>query len=275
LDGGERAGVDAQIDVFSVGAEQLRQPLFRWQALIWRAMRALLNGSLGHSEEAITEALAAGAPAESMNAPQYYTIQLLALRREQNRSAELEDAIREMAQANPTRRGWQAELSLILWETGRREDARAEFEDLAQADFADIASDGEWMPVMATLAQLCTLLGDRDRAAVLYDLLEPYAANNIVHGIGAICVGPTSRLLGRLAATLGRKVDARKQFEAALEATAALRAPLLAAHSQLDYAEALGASGRMAWLVEEAAATAQELDLPAVARRAQALSAPA
>jgi DNA-binding SARP family transcriptional activator/tetratricopeptide (TPR) repeat protein len=275
LDSGERAGVDAQIDVFSVGAEQLRQPLFRWQALIWRAMRALLNGSLGHSEEAITEALAAGAPAESMNAPQYYTIQLLALRREQNRSAELEDAIREMAQANPTRRGWQAELSLILWETGRREDARAEFEDLAQADFADIASDGEWMPVMATLAQLCTLLGDRDRAAVLYDLLEPYAANNIVHGIGAICVGPTSRLLGRLAATLGRKVDARKQFEAALEATAALRAPLLAAHSQLDYAEALGASGRMAWLVEEAAATAQELDLPAVARRAQALSAPA
>jgi hypothetical protein len=176
-----------------------------------------------------------------------------------------------MAQANPARRGWQAELALILWETGRPDEARAEFEQLAQADFADVTSDGEWMPVMAMLAQLSTLLGDRERAAVLYELLEPYAANNIVRGIGAICIGPTTRLLGRLAATLGHKADARRQFEAALEATAALRAPLLRAHTQLDYAEALGGGGRTAWLVDEAATTARELELPAVARRAERL----
>ncbi len=271
LEGGQRAGVDAQIEVFDVGAEQLRQPLFRWQALIWRGMRALLDGDLQRSEEAITEGLAAGAPVETMNAPQYYTIQLLVIRREQGRSGELEGAVREMAQAYPARRGWQTELGLILWETGRQEAARAEFEQLAQADFSDVTSDGEWMPVMAMLAQLCTLLGDRERAAVLYDLLEPYAANNIVRGIGAICIGPATRLLGRLAATLGREADARRQFEAALEATAALGAPLLRAHTQLDYAEALGGTGRMAWLVDEAAATARDLGLPAVARRAERL----
>lgn len=271
LESGQRDGVDAQIDVFDVGAEQLRQPLFRWQALIWRAMRALLDGSLERSEEAVIEALAAGAPAESMNAPQYHAIQLLTVRREQGRSGELEGAIRELAQANPTRRGWQVELGLILWETGRRDEARAEFEHLAQANFTDIRSDGEWMPVTAMLAELCTLLGDRERAAVLHDLLEPYAANNIVRGIGAICIGPTNRLLGRLAATLGREADARRHFEAALEATAALRAPLLRAHAQLDYAEAFGSTGRMAWLVDEASATARELGLPAVARRAEQL----
>jgi tetratricopeptide (TPR) repeat protein len=271
LDSGERDGVDAQIDVFSVGAEQLRQPLFRWQALIWRGMRALLNGSLERSEEAITEALAAGAPAESINAPQYYAIQLLAVRREQGRSGEVESQMRELARAHPARRGWQAELGLILWETGREEEARAEFEYLAQVNFADITSDGEWMPVMATLAQLCTLLGDRERAAVLYDLLEPYAANNIVRGIGAICIGPTNRLLGRLAVALGREEEARRQFEAALEATAALRAPLLRAHTLLDYAEALGGTGRTAWLVDEAATTARDLNLPLVARRAERL----
>ncbi len=258
--------------MFDTGAEQLRQPLFRWQGLIWRAMCALLDGSLARAEEAVGEALAAGAPSESVNAPQYYTIQLLNIRREQGRSGELETAIREMAQANPMRRGWQIELGLILWETGRHDEARAEFERLAQANFADVTSDGEWMPVMAMLAQLCTLLGDTERAAALYDLLKPYAATNIVRGIGATCIGPTSRLLGRLAATLGREDEARRQFEAALEATAALRAPLLRAQTQLDYAEAFAGRGRMGWLVDEAAATARELDLPEVARRAESLS---
>ncbi len=196
LESGERDGVDAQIDVFGVGAEQLRQPLFRWQVLIWRAMRALLNGSLHRSEEAVIEALAAGAPAESMNAPQYFAIQLLTLRREQGRSGELEEAIGAMASANPTRRGWQVERALILWETGRQEEARDEFGQIAHAGFTDITSDGEWLPIMAMLAQLCTLLGDRERAVLLYDLLEPYAANNIVRGIGAVCIGPNQSAPG-------------------------------------------------------------------------------
>jgi hypothetical protein len=162
-------------------------------------------------------------------------------------------------------------LGLIAWETGRPDEARAAFDQVAEIDFAGVTQDGEWMPTMALLSQLCTLVGDRERAAVLADLLEPYAANNIVRGVGAVCLGPASRLLGRLAALLGRKQQARVHLEAALEAADALRAPLLRAHTQLDYAEAFGAAGRRAWLVDEAATTARELGLPAVARRAQRL----
>jgi DNA-binding SARP family transcriptional activator/tetratricopeptide (TPR) repeat protein len=271
LESGDRDGVDAQIDTFSAGAEELRQPLFRWQALIWRCMQALLNGSLREAEEAASEALAAGAPSESITAPQYYTMQLLNIRREQGRPAEIESTIRDMALANPQRRGWPAGLGLVAWESGRPDEARTQFERAAQGNFADVIQDGEWMPTMALLSQLCTLLGDRERAATLYDLLEPYEANNIVRGIGAVCLGPASRLLARLSATLGRKQEARAHFEAAIEATARLRAPVLRAHTQLDYAESLGAGGRMAWLVDEAQATARELGLPALARRAERL----
>jgi predicted ATPase/DNA-binding SARP family transcriptional activator len=271
LESGDRDGVDAQIDTFNAGAEELRQPLFRWQALTWRGMQALLNGSLPEAEEAASEALAAGAPSESITAPQYYTMLLLNIRREQGRAGEVEGAIRDMALANPHRRGWRVGLGLVAWETGRPDEARAEFERVAEGNFADVIHDGEWMPTMALLSQLCTLLGDRERAAVLHDLLIPYAANNIVRGIGAVCLGPTSRLLGRLSATLGRKQEARQHFEAALEATARLRAPVLRAHTQLDYAESLGATGRMAWLVDEAQATARDLGLPVLARRAERL----
>jgi hypothetical protein len=47
--------------------------------------------------------------------------------------------------ANALRPAWRAGLSHLLCETGRREEARAEFELLAAHDFADFLQDGDWM----------------------------------------------------------------------------------------------------------------------------------
>ena len=272
LEKGDRDGVEAQIASFTAGAEELRQPLFRWQALVWRGMLALLDGSLQEAEEAAAEAVAAGAPGETVTAPQYFLMQLLNIRREQGRTPELESTVRDVAQSQPNRPGWRMATTMILWEAGRVPEAQAGLDALAAQGFADIPPDGEWIPTVAMLAQLSTLLGDRERAALLYDLLTPHAANHIVRGIGAVCLGPVNRFLGRLASTLGRRQDGQAHLQSALEATAALRAPVLRAHVQLDYAELLGAGARAGRLVDEAAATARELDLPALAHRAQRLA---
>ena len=95
LEVGDRDAVDAQIEAFTDGAERLRQPLYLWNVLVWRAMRAHLAGQLDRSEHLAGEALAAGASAEAVTAPQYYSIQLLALRREQDRFGELEGPARQ------------------------------------------------------------------------------------------------------------------------------------------------------------------------------------
>ncbi len=269
LEKGDREGAQAQIETFNHGAEQLRQPLFRWQALVWRGMLALLDGALGQAEEAANEALAAGAPGETVTAPQYHLMQLLNVRREQARSGELEDSLRELALAHPGRPGWRMAGALMMWETGRFAEARAGLDQLAQRNFQDIPEDGEWMPTVAMLAYLASLAGDRERAAMLHDLLLPYEANNIVRGIGAVVLGPATRYLGRTSFTLGRRQEARRHLEAALEATAELRAPVLHAQVQLDLAEVLGAGPRASRLVDDAAATARELDLLALARRAE------
>ena len=107
LEHGDPAGVDAQIDAFMAGARELRQPLFIWQGAVWRAMRALLAGHLSTADRLAAEALAAGIRSEPVTAPQYYSIQLLAIRREQSRMAELEGAVRELVnkQSRPARRG--------------------------------------------------------------------------------------------------------------------------------------------------------------------------
>jgi tetratricopeptide (TPR) repeat protein len=271
LEHGDRDAVDAQVAAFTAGAEQLRQPLYIWQAGVWRAMRALMDGGLEQAEELATEALAAGAPAESVTAPQYYAVQLLAIRREQGRIGELEQAARQMVASNPDRPAWRAALATMLWESDQLADARVELERLAREDFRDIPYDGDWITTVTLLCELCRALEDPARAALLYEALRPYAGVNVVAGIAVLCLGSAARFLGQLASTMGRQSDAIRHFELALEENARLQAPVLLAHTQLDYAAALGGGDRAARMIDEAARTAAKLGLPAVARRAQRL----
>jgi tetratricopeptide (TPR) repeat protein len=271
LEDGDRDAVDAQIAAFTAGAQRLRQPLYLWNATVWRAMRALLAGHLTEADLLATEALAAGAPAEAVTAPQYYAIQILAIRREQLRMRELEDAARQLVQSNPARPAWRAALATLLLESGRAAEARALFEELAVDQFREIPRDLDWMIAMTLMSDVCVALGDGGRAAVLYEQLLPYADVNVVIGLATVCLGSAARFLGKLAATMGRMEDAAEHFERALVGNARLKTPVYLAHAQLDYAHALGSGSRSAGLVAAAARTAAELELPAVAMRAREL----
>jgi DNA-binding SARP family transcriptional activator/tetratricopeptide (TPR) repeat protein len=268
LERGDRTGVEVQVDAFTAGAERLRQPLFLWNAAVWQAMKALLDGRLEEVEALAAAAVSSGIRSEGVTAPQYYAVQVLYLRREQARMGELEDPVREALSASPGRAAWRAGLALLLNETGRTEEARAEFDLLARDGFDWIPRDGDWMVVTALAADLAHSLGDEERAAVLYGLLEPLADTNVVIGLGAVCLGATSRYLGRLALTLGRREEAVRHLRHAVQANASLQARVELAHSQVDLAWALGPGRETVELLEQAEAVSGELRLPAVARRA-------
>ena len=78
-----------------------------------------------------------------------------------------------------------------LQRTGAREEARAEFEHLARHDFADLPRDGLWMACITYLVDVCTFLGDKDRAATLYQLLLPYAGRTVVIGMPRPATAPS------------------------------------------------------------------------------------
>jgi DNA-binding SARP family transcriptional activator/tetratricopeptide (TPR) repeat protein len=271
LESGDRAAVEAQIEAFTTGAERLRQPLYLWQVAVWHAMRALLDGKLQDAEQLAADALAGGAPGEGVTAAQYYAIQLLAVRREQGRMDELEQAARQLVEANPARPAWRAALGTILWETDRVDEAHDALEHLAASDFTAIPRDGDWLTTMTLLCDVYVAAGDLARAAVLYDALLPYANVNVVAGVGVASLGPAARILGKLAATINRGKEAARHFERALEISGRLSAPVWLAHTQLDYAAALGRGNRATELASEAAETAQRLGLTAIARQAAAL----
>ncbi len=267
LEQGDVAGVDAQVQAFSAGARELRQPLYLWQVAIWRAMRALLAGHLSTAERLASEAFSAGIRPESETATQYYAIQLLAIRREQLRMGELEEALYEQLGTNPHRPAWRTALATLMIETGRLPEARAELDLLAGDQFTEIPRDGDWIVAMVLLADVAASVKDAERAAILHDLLLPFGDRNVVIGLGTVCLGSVARYLGRLAAAFGDQATARGHFERALEANRNLHASVQLAHTQLDYAQALGAGPKAVALVEAALRAAEELHLPSIARR--------
>ena len=267
LERGDRDAVDAQIEAFDAGAQRLRQPLFEWNSILWRAMRALLAGSFETADRLASEALAAGAAAEAVTVSQYYAIQVLAIRRDRGTMGELEQAARQLVDDNPARPAWRAALATLLSEERRLSEAREEFERLATNDFDDVPKDLDWMIAMTLLSDVCADLGDGERAALLYAKLEPYAGVNVVIGLAAACLGSAASFLGNLAATMGRPDEARRHFERALEANAALGAPGCLARTQVDYARALGPGPRAEELLAEAERIAADLGLGAVARK--------
>jgi DNA-binding SARP family transcriptional activator/tetratricopeptide (TPR) repeat protein len=271
LERGDRTGVEVQIDAFTAGAERLRQPLYLWNAAVWQAMKALLDGRLEEAEPLAAAAVSSGIRSEGVTAPQYYAVQVLYLRREQARMGELEDPVREALSTNPGRASWRAGLALLLNETGRTEEARAEFDVLARDDFEWFPRDGDWMVVTALAADLAHSFDDSERAAILYESLTPFAETNVVIGLGAVCLGATSRYLGRLALTLGRRDQAVAHLRHAVQANASLQAVVELAHSRVDLAWALGPGTEAVELLERAEAVAVERRLPAVARRAALL----
>jgi DNA-binding SARP family transcriptional activator len=271
LEAGDRTAVEAQIEAFAAGADSLRQPLFIWNALVWRAMLALLEGRLSDAARLASDALASGIRPEGITAPQYHTMQMLAIRREQARMGELEAAARTLAAGNPGRVAWRAGLAAVLCDTGRPELARVELAALVRVGhdpIPEIPPDGDWIAVVSLLAEVASEVGDVERCELLYDLLAPHAEATVVIGIAAVCLGAVARYLGRLALVTDRRELALRHLERAVQTNAALQAHVCLAHTQVDLARALGGGDRARSLIADAVAIATERDLPLVARRA-------
>ncbi len=269
LESGDRDAVDAQMDSFVAGAERLRQPLFTWHATIWEAMCAQLAGDLGHAEDLAADALAIGAG--SITARDYHAVQILAIRREDGRMAELDAGIRRLGDGYAVRPVWRAALAMVEWESGRAEEAQTHIDMLSERGFADVPLDGDWLTTMALAADVCAGLGDEPTAAIIHEQLLPYVQANVVIGLGAACLGSVATFAGRLAATIGRRREATELFEQGLVANTALRAPACVARTELEYARALGPGRRGQDLVASAERAAVQLGLDKLARDAEQL----
>jgi tetratricopeptide (TPR) repeat protein len=237
---------------------------------------ATLEGRFDEAERRLAAALRSGERAYGSHAVVTSHFHLYALRHQQGGLEGLEETIRRSADEFPSYRVLRCLLAHLYAELRREDEARREFEALAQHDFESLPRNDEWVFGMSLLADVASFLVDAIRAETIYRLLLPHATWSAVSAPDA-CVGAVARSLGVAAATAGRPDDAERHFEEALKMNARMGARPWLARTQYDYAVALvgreppGDRERAAELVGAAVTSARDLCIPYLIERAETL----
>lgn len=276
---GELHAVPAQLRVATAMAEDLRQPAQMWAVAITRGMLAAFAGRIQEADERMQEAVALGAGAQGLDSTFYFVMNLQewAVRRAQGRLSDVEGSVASFLEAHPTWHLLRCVLASIHSELGHEQQARAELELIAADDFAALHLGTEWFFSASLLAEVCAFLGDRVRAAQLYELLAPHAGFNVLSH-PEVALGSAARYVGILAATMGRWHDAAAHFERAIAMNAQMGAHPWVAHTQADYARMLvarngpGDAERATELRREALATYRRLGMESWAAKLEAIS---
>jgi hypothetical protein len=278
---GDHSRAWAELQTYTALATELRLPWYDWYVGRFHALFATIEGRFAEAEEYANQALAAARRVDHSDALLIYGVSLMSLRTLQGRLDEIEPALQSFAAQYPRLAAWRYALAYILALQGRRDSAQVELDRLAANDFADLPGDYMRLAAIAYLAEVSHAVGDARRAALLYDLLAPYAERFIVVGYGVSGLGSAARPLGLLAATLGRHDDAVRHLEHALETNERLGARPFAALTRFDLAQVLrsgggaGAHERASRLLGEAREQAERLGMAGLLRRIGSVAAAA
>jgi class 3 adenylate cyclase len=265
LQTGDVKGFNTEIAECERLAAALRQPLYEWQTKVFRASQALVEGQLQDGERLAQEAATIGQRGQPEITTAVFGAQIFITRWAQGTLDELTEQAMAFVAAYP-KSAWPAALTFAYAETDRRAEAREVFEGLAADDFAGLRRDGNYLAACACLAVACGYLGDRPRAAILYEILLPYADRFPTFLAGAGVTWSNETALGILAGTLGRFADAARHFERALERSRTSGIPWRVL-AQREYARVLlmrgapGDSARALGLIDEALDTARDIGM--------------
>jgi DNA-binding NarL/FixJ family response regulator len=242
LEMGDINALDTELEAHRRLAEELRAPYYIWNSLRLRATRAIMGGALVEGEGLAQQALDIGRRVDPVDAHAMYTTQIWNVRLWQGRLEELLPDWERYCAYYRAIPAWRARLAWMYAELGRERDARRELDHLATGGVAVLPREMHWLAGIAFLVEACARLGDATHAATLYEQLQPYAGYNVRSGgypVSLACFGSASRLLGMLAALLGRRQASMRHFEDAIVMNTRMEAWPWVAHAQHAYAAML------------------------------------
>lgn len=200
----------------------------RWSVLYCSATVAHLDGDLARAESLAAQAFAMFSPVSMPRAAAAYYAQLLPLRLEQDRLAELRPIVLTMVTEQPGVTAWHAAAALVLAsglggavaddvmddgaaaqdgvaasdDDSDRRQARVHAEralELAQDDFT-------WLAAHVVGGRAAAILGDADLVARYAERLEPWS--ELVCWQGTCSYGPVAEVLALLARAAGDETSA-------------------------------------------------------------------
>lgn len=252
---------------------ELRQPGRAWLGEIMQDALALMEGDFAAAEAHLgNDMRQRPRPSLARDDVSSARMQLFLLRREQDRATEVEGIVRASAAELPWYPLHRAALALLLATTGREDEGRTVFAELADGEFRAIYPDNNTLMGLCLAAEAAARLGERVAAGVLYARLAPYEGRHAV-ALAEGSLGVVDRYLGLLADTRGRLDEAENHLANAVRGNEAMGARPWAAHARSDLAAVLrnrqadGDLERAASLERAALATARQLGMVALVRR--------
>jgi hypothetical protein len=220
LEAGDMAGFDREREAYAAACHQHPLPAFRWYIPLWTATRATINGAL--DEAAARRPRTRRRPSSGRSERRaVLAIQTGTLLLIQQRFDADVGWIEDHARSSPAGSAWWTVLAWIRAEQGRDAEARAIMDRLATNRFATLEKDTNWLPAIAELTHACRVLGDAERAAILYQHLLPFTGHIVAAARGAQAYGPVDYFLGLAAQTAGDTGAGRQHLSAALDLSVA------------------------------------------------------
>ena len=251
-----------------------RYSLFQFMTSAFEALLALADGRFDDAETAAERGQELAAADGSPFGDGVYGLQMFAIRRAQGRLAEVAPMMRLLAGRPDAPPMWRPGLAALYAELDMVEEAAVVFASLAANRFGAVPRDAIWPACLAFLAEVGVARGSGQSLAPAtckcsYEELLAKRGQNLMAGF-TMCFGPADRLLGALAARLGRHVDADGHF---VDATAmATRLPVAGVDGRGAVrlgrrAAARGDRDRARLLAAQARATAARLGMRRLAAR--------
>jgi DNA-binding SARP family transcriptional activator len=253
-------------------AEGLHQPSLRWFSHYFAAALAVLRGDLASAERLTEEALQIGSDAGQPDAFLVYAGQLFMVRLHQGRADEIVEVVEQTVETSPRIPGFLAGLAHIYCLVGRSSEAAAIVEQATRDRFAEVPHDQLRMATLVQYAVAASQTGNRDAAAVLWELMEPWRDHCVWFASGTW--GHVRTYLGLLAATLGWDERADEHFGIACDFQERNGMLLWEADTRAWWAGALAGRGRRDPAAREATralSLARQHGYAAIERRAAAV----
>ncbi len=209
-------------------ADRIGHPFWQWATTTWASLDLVVDGRLDDAEQLLATSLSYddGAPAEALAC---LGVQLTDIRLFQGRAAEVVDMLTRAAAANDAIPCYRAVLALVASQAGRASLAEEHYAWFSGSEFTVLPEDSNRFLGLAVLGDLAADLGDVTGAALLAELLLPYADQQVLlncYGGGGAYWGPTARVLGRLASIAGDREVAAHWFARAQASARSFGAPL-------------------------------------------------
>ncbi len=276
---GDVVQADAEAAAVYKAALLTKGALFETTIAGYEALRAFIDGRFEDGERKAWQFLRSTRASNGEGVALFVPSVITAFR-ELDKLNELADFVLKMAERQPWFLLIRASLAQIHLALGEIERARVLFHALADHGFSALDYSFFYGAYLATLAELCVELDEREYAPRLYEALLPHRNLNIVFGqLGFL--GPAHRYLGMLATMLGRFKEAKAHLLQARCMSFRTGAQPWAAYASHDYARMIlvrnepGGSQDAVSVSTEVLNTALGLGMKDLQRRASVLRAEA